>query len=102
MKERLISILAGTWLLASAFIWRHSPFQKVNAILCGLLAIAIAIFDLYAPRARYASGALALWLFLSAVLTLSIKETTLWSNVICAVGIVAGVHASGPRRAAFS
>jgi hypothetical protein len=74
----------------------------VNAIVCGLLAIGIAIFDLYAPRARSMSGALALWLFLSAVFTLSIKEMTLWSNVICAVGIVVGVHASGPRRAAFS
>lgn len=102
MTERLIGILAGTWLLSSAFVWRHTPLQKVNAILCGVLAIGIAVLDLYAPRARYLAGVLALWIFFSAVFTFPIKEITLWSNVLCAVGIVVGVHASGPRRAAFS
>jgi hypothetical protein len=99
MRPRLIGIMAGTWLLASAFIWRHSPLQKLNAILCGLLTIGIPIFDLYAPRARALAGALALWVFLSAVFSFSINEMTLWSNGVCAVAIVLGVDASGPKRA---
>jgi hypothetical protein len=102
MTERLIGILAGTWLVSSAFIWRHSQFQKVNAIVCGFLAIGIAVVNIYAPRGRYLAGLLALWIFLSAVFTFPIAEITLWSNALCAVGIGIGVHASGPRRAAFS
>jgi hypothetical protein len=102
MRVRLIGIIAGTWLLASAFIWRHSPFQKVNAILCGLLAIGIGILDLYASRARALVAVLALWIFLSAVFSFSINDMTLWSNGACAVAIVLGVDASGPKRAASS
>jgi hypothetical protein len=102
MRVRLIGIIAGTWLLASAFIWRHSPFQKVNAILCGLLAIGIGILDLYASRARVVVAVLALWIFLSAVFSFSINDMTLWSNGACAVAIVLGVDASGPKRAASS
>jgi hypothetical protein len=102
MTERLIGIMAGTWLTCSALIWRHSPLQKVNAILCGVLAVGIAIVTIYAPRARYLAGVLALWIFLSALFTLPIKEMTLWSNVVCAAGILLVIHASGPRRAAFS
>jgi hypothetical protein len=102
MAERFVGIMAGTWLVSSAFIWRHAPLQKTNALVCGLLAIAIAIFTTYAPRARYLAAVLALWVFVSAVFAFSVHELTLWSNVICAAGIVIGVHASGPKRAAFS
>ena len=102
MTERLIGIIAGTWLTSSAFIWRHSPLQKVNAIVCGLLAVGLAIASIYAPRARQWAAALALWVFVSAVFTFSITEMTLWNNAVCAVAILLGVHASGPRRAAFS
>lgn len=102
MLERFVSIMAGTWLVCSAFIWRHAPLQKANALVCGLLAIAIAIVTTYAPRARYLAGGLALWVFISALFAFSTKELTLWSNVVCAAGIAIGVHASGPKRAAFS
>lgn len=102
MGERFVSIMAGTWLVASAFIWRHAHLQKANALVCGLLAIVIAIFTTYAPRARYLAGVLALWVFVSALFAFSVKEVTLWSNVVCAVGIAIGVHASGPKREAFS
>lgn len=102
MLERFVSIMAGTWLVSSAFIWRHAPLQKANALVCGLLAIAIAIVTTYAPRARYLAGGLALWVFISALFAFSTKELTLWSNVVCAAGIAIGVHASGPKRAAFS
>jgi len=100
MRFRLVGAVAGTWLLASAFIWRHSALQKVNAILSGLLAVGIAMLDLYVPRARILAAALALWVFASAVFSFSINEMTLWSNGACAVAIVLGVDASGPKRAA--
>jgi hypothetical protein len=102
MTERFIGMMAGTWLASSAFIWRHAPLQKANAIVCGCLAIAIAILDISAPRARFLAGVLALWIFLSAILTVSLAEMTLWNNVVCAVAIVVSAHASGPRRTAFS
>ena len=98
MTKRLIGILAGIWLAYSVFLWRHSPLQKVNGIAGGFLAVSIVVVNIYSPRARYLAGVLALWIFFSAVFTFPIHQITLWSNAACALGIVVGVHASGPRR----
>ncbi|HVZ86354.1 MAG TPA: hypothetical protein VHG72_05260 [Polyangia bacterium] len=99
MTARFTSIVAGTWLIASAFVWPHSPLQKANAIVCGLLAIGLAVLNLYSPRLRYLSAVLAAWVVAFAVVAPGVPVPTRWSNAIAAVGILIGLQAGrAPRR----
>ena len=49
---RAVVALLGMWLVASAFLWRHSAAQKANGVVCGVLVVAIAVATLWWPRVR--------------------------------------------------
>jgi hypothetical protein len=76
-------MLVGTWLVISAFAWRHTPVQMANAVACGGLAVVLALVSGYWGRARYLAGLLSVWIFLAALFTLSLREFTLWNNAAC-------------------
>ena len=82
---RGINIVIGGWLFVSAFVWPHSAAARTNAWLCGLLAVAFAIWALWAPAARWLNAALAIWLFISTLSIFQASEATLWNNVIVAI-----------------
>jgi hypothetical protein len=87
MSERILGILVGTWLVISAFAWRHTPVQMANAVACGGLAVVLALVSVYWERARYLAGLLSVWIFFAALFTLRLREMTLWNNAVCAIAL---------------
>lgn len=82
---RGINIVLGVWLFISAFVWPHSAAARTNTWICGLLAVAFAVWALWAPAARWLNTALAIWLFISALSIFHVSGATLWNNVIVAI-----------------
>ena len=87
MFQRLFNMLLGTWLVVSAFMWPHVTWQKANAIACGALVIGLSALSFYSTTARRLSTLVAIWLFVSAVFTLGLREVTLWHNAVVAIVI---------------
>ncbi len=63
-------IVAGAWLLVSAFLWRHTTGQAIDAAAVGIGSILLGGLALrHTPNgrwARYLVVPLGLWLFVSA------------------------------------
>ncbi|WP_437851137.1 SPW repeat domain-containing protein [Sorangium sp. So ce363] len=85
---RGINIALGIWLLISAFAWRHSRDEFTNTWVVGALCVVFALIALWAPRARYATAILAVWLFVSAWTIPALLMATVWNNALVAVGIL--------------
>jgi len=85
MAFRLLNVLVGTWLAVSALGWPHAPAQKINAIICGLLAVILGVLRFYWQEAQYAGAVVAVWVFFFSVFTLLFTEVTLWNNALCGV-----------------
>ena len=99
----MLNVLIALWLIVSAFAWPHSSFQAANTIACGFVALALAIAGLYREEARYLSAAVAAWLFLSTVMTMSTpSEVTLWNNALVAIALLVTAFSgrSAPTRRA--
>lgn len=89
MVWRLLTALIGVWLSFSSFAWRHTPFHFRNSLLCGLLTITCAIASVYRRGAAYAGAAVAAWLFLVTIFSLTWHETTFWNNALVAIVLFA-------------
>ena len=89
MLARMLNVLVALWLIMSAFMWPHSTFQVANTLVCGFLALALAIAGLYREEAGYFSAVLAAWLFFSSVITMGApSQLTLWNNTLVAIAIL--------------
>jgi hypothetical protein len=88
MVTRVIEVALGLWLCASAFIWPHGLPQFLNAAVVGA-AIAIDAGMALAghERARFATRALAVWLFVSNLLLPRTSLATAWNHAVLAVVI---------------
>jgi hypothetical protein len=53
MLPRIFNMLVGAWLIVSAFAWPHAVIEKANTVVCGLLAIGLAVTAIYSRTARY-------------------------------------------------
>jgi hypothetical protein len=86
---RLFNLLLGFWLLVSTFAWPHSQAQRLNAIVCGMLAVLFAISGLYRSELRFLNGILAIWLFTSSIFVHSLRSATRWSDLAVSLGMFA-------------
>lgn len=84
---RLFNAALGVWLVISAFAWPHSPAQRTNTWIVGVLAFVISLAASSAPRLRFLNTILAVWLFISAFALPRISSGTLWNNVLVAIAI---------------
>ena len=100
MGAQVTTGLAGLWLVASAFLWRHEQFQHQNSIICGLLAIALAVAGCRFRETVFLGSVLAMWLYLSSILSPTLHAATIWSNTLAGIAIGAASLASGCRRQA--
>jgi hypothetical protein len=99
MLQRILNMLIGTWLIFSAFAWRHGPRQFANTLLCGILTVAFAVLSLYSRRGLQLGGLVAAWLFVSALLGLNAENLTTWNNALCAIAIfVCSLSVEGSER----
>ncbi|WP_437275595.1 hypothetical protein WME90_30660 [Sorangium sp. So ce375] len=85
---RGINIALGIWLFLSAFLWRHGREDFTNTWVVGALCVLFALIALWAPRARYATAILAVWLFVSAWTIPALLMATVWNNALVAVAIL--------------
>ncbi|WP_437586538.1 SPW repeat domain-containing protein [Sorangium sp. So ce1000] len=85
---RGINIALGIWLFISAFLWRHGRGEFTNTWVVGALCVLFALIALWAPRARYATAILAVWLFVSAWTIPVLLMATVWNNALVAVAIL--------------
>ena len=100
MIAQLATGLVGIWLVISAFLWRHSSFQRENAIVSGLLAMALAIGGACVREAASLGAVLAMWLYLSSMLPPTLYAPTARNNILAAVVIWVASLAAGLRRPA--
>lgn len=83
-----VIIATGVWLAVSGILWRHSLAQLVNAVLVGLVSVALGLLALRpAPRfvfARYLVVPLGTWLFLSSWLLPTRTPLTVANHLVVA------------------
>jgi hypothetical protein len=82
------SVVLGTWLFLSAFVWPHSPAQFTNTWVTGLCIVAVAVAGRRVPAVRYLNAVLALWLFVSAFVLPGTTTGTAWNSVLVAIGLL--------------
>jgi hypothetical protein len=81
-RPRILNIVWGAWLLASAFSWPHSAGHFLGAWLGGVLIIGFAVLAMSGlPGARHANTVLGLWLALSGFLLPTVSRMTLWNHL---------------------
>ena len=87
MGAQFATASIGAWLFVSAFLWPHSRFQFHNSIVCGLLAMALALAGTCIRETASLGAMLAMWLLLSAFLVPAIHDATFWNNFLTAIAI---------------
>ncbi len=87
VSPRIVNVLLGAWLFISAFVWYHTPLQRNNTWICGVICVVVALVAMAVPWARYLNTLLAIWLFISAWALVSATPGTIWNNVLCAIAI---------------
>ena len=84
----IASILAGAWLVGSAFAWTHGDASRTNSWFVGLLIIAGAVWGLREPVGRLLNTLLASWLVFSTLAISPRSELTFWHNLVLAVVVL--------------
>jgi hypothetical protein len=82
---RTLNIILGVWLFVSAFLWTHTPADRVSCWAVGLGVIAFAVIAMSIPTARWVNTALGAWLFISAFALPHVHVGTRWNEVIVAL-----------------
>jgi hypothetical protein len=95
----------GLWLFVSAIVWPHTPAQRVNAWVVGVLAVTAALIALRGKKlGRYVNAALGGWLILTALLLPRMTQATFWNHLLVGAAmaffaLVADLGALRQRRA---
>jgi multisubunit Na+/H+ antiporter MnhB subunit len=84
---RVVNLVLGAWLFASAFIWAHTRAQLTNTWILGVVMVICALIALRVSAARYVNTVLSVWLFISAFALPRIHQGTVWNNALVAVVI---------------
>ena len=89
MGARAINAALGLWLFLSAFLWPHPLPQLINAWMCGIFSVTIALAAIELDeRARYLNVGLGIWLILSSLIWRDGHLGTVVNHVIVGVGLV--------------
>jgi hypothetical protein len=92
---RYLNLGLASWLLISAFLWRHTETQFLLTILVGAVVATIAPFEVGSPRVRTLNAAAGLVLVLSACALPHTTALTLWNNALIGLAMI-GVSFFGP------
>ena len=99
MSARILNVLLGTWLVISAFAWRHSPVQFWAALICGAVTIVLTLASFYTPGLRYLIAVFAVMLFVESITAAAGFRRTSWHDAIIAGAIfVAAMLDRAPAR----
>lgn len=87
MEVRILNVLLGIWLLASALVWNEAPGQRINTCIVGLTCTGVALSALRLPAARWINMALSLWLLASLFVIPRSGEFELWNGLVAAAAM---------------
>ncbi len=79
---RKMNLVLGAWLFVSAFLWTHTPADRVDDWLVGLAIVVFSVVALTAPAARWVNTAVSAWLFVSAFALPHVHAGTRWNEVL--------------------
>lgn len=82
---RILNVVLGAWLFVSAFLWTHTPADRVSCWSVGLGVIALAVIATTVEGARWVNAALAVWLFASAFALPHLHLATRWNEGVVAL-----------------
>src|SRR5919206_2465218 len=77
---RWLNLLLGIWLFISAFVWDHTPAERTNTWILGVLCVVFALCAMSISTARWLNTALAVWLFISVWALPHRELATMWNN----------------------
>jgi hypothetical protein len=97
---RGVNVALGIWLFISAFVWDHTPAERTNTWILGVLCFVFALIALSTSPARWLNTALAIWLFISVWALPHHNLGTMWNNALVAivVFVLSLVPGAGERR----
>jgi hypothetical protein len=81
-SPRWINLVVGLWLIASTFVWPHTPLQLANALVVGAGCAIAAGLATRAPHVRYVNVGLGLWLYASGWFVPVARTATLNNHAI--------------------
>jgi hypothetical protein len=97
MTARIVNVLIGLWLFASAFILPQGRGQLASTAICGLLVTLTAALTSYEHRFRYVTEALGLLVVVLAFAVHPLGSATFWHNGIMGISAMAAAFADrGP------
>ena len=100
MSARIFNVIMGTWLVISAFAWRHSPVHFWAAVVCGAVTIVLTLATTYVPGLRYLTAVFAVLLLIESITAAAGFRRTSWHDGIIAVAIfIAAMLDRGPAAA---
>jgi hypothetical protein len=85
-------VALGLWLVASGFLWPHSPEQLGFAFVSGALCTLFALGSLLTVRLHYANHLVAIWLLVAVILFPAVNHVTVINHVLAAAAILAFSH----------
>jgi hypothetical protein len=92
---RYLNLALASWLLVSAYAWRHSEPQFMLTVLVGAVVAIVAPFELGSRRARQITVAAGAALLLGAIALPGTSTATLWHNGLIGA-VIAGIAFFGP------
>jgi hypothetical protein len=99
-----VNLGLASWLLCSAYVWRHDGVQFLSTVLVGALVAIVAPFEVMefsgSPKVRKVTAAAGIALTASALLLPRISAATAWHNAILGLAI-AVVSLLGPPHATW-
>jgi len=97
MTARIVNVLIGLWLFASAFILPQGRGQVATTAICGLLVALSAALTSYDHRFRYVTEVLGLAVVVLAFAVHPLGSATFWHNGIMGISTMAAAFADrGP------
>jgi hypothetical protein len=100
MGARLVNALLGVWLYLSAFLWPHTPLERTNAWVSGIVAVTAALVGLRSFRVgRYVNAVVGAWLIVSALFMPNATTGTFWNHML--VGFALALFAMMPSLSSF-
>jgi hypothetical protein len=87
LRPRMLNLILGAWLSASAFLFPHVAAQRVISLVSGIGAVSLALLARRSTLAHRAVAVVAFWLILSFFLFWPLPATA-WSNTVVAVAMV--------------
>lgn len=83
MGARLVNALFGVWLYLSAFLWLHTPFERGNAWVSGIVVVTAALVGLHGLKVgRYVNALVGAWLIVSALFVPKVTQATFWNHML--------------------